>query len=70
MSCDPASNVTDARKNVKSKAESPMLVTVLGIVTDVRVENTKAAAILVTPVAITTELEQLLLCVTEPETIL
>ena len=47
-----------------------MLVTVLGIVTDVRVESTKAAAILVTPVAITTELEQLLRCVTEPETIL
>ena len=47
-----------------------MLVTVLGIVTDVRVERTKALAILVTPVAVTTAPVQLLLCVTEPETIL
>jgi hypothetical protein len=47
-----------------------MLVTVLGIVTDVSDESTKASAILVTPVAITTAPVQLLLCVTEPETIL
>jgi hypothetical protein len=42
---------------------------VLGITTDVSDERTNAESIVVTPVAITTAPEQLLLCVTEPETI-